>query len=245
MGRICVAAAHCAGIAGRNSLENPVGLFGFVEKYTPRTENIQAATARGSPVQIRIHSGPRMGCGQFWQKHRMPSSLYHPVVTTNLCICVLGRLSESGFAGFFGFSGCGLSRGADVVGRAFASVGRAFARDVRAFTSVYGLSESGFAGFFGFSGCCLSRGADVVGRAFASVGRAFARDVRAFTSVYECLRVVWTAVRGIHVMGCDLSLAGAGVLVPLSARVVRELYELWHSGTSWTFHVGSCRVKSA
>ena len=41
----------------------------------------------------------------------------------------LGRLSESGFAGFFGFSGCSKSRGANVVGRAFA-------RDVRVFTSV-------------------------------------------------------------------------------------------------------------
>ena len=45
------------------------------------------------------------------------------------CLRVLGRLSESGFAGFFGFSGCGLSRGADMVGRAFV-------RDVRVFTSV-------------------------------------------------------------------------------------------------------------
>ena len=43
---------------------------------------------------------------------------------------VLGRLSESGFAGLFGFSGCSLFPGADVVGQAFVSV-------VRAFTSVY------------------------------------------------------------------------------------------------------------
>ena len=39
-------------------------------------------------------------------------------------------LSESGFAGFLGFAGCGLSLGTDLVGRAFA-------RDVRAFTRVY------------------------------------------------------------------------------------------------------------
>ena len=90
---------------------------------------------------------------------------------------------------------------------------------LREFTRVCGLSESGFAGFFGFAGCGLSRGKDVV-------GRAFARDVRVFTRVYESLRVVWTAVLVIRVLGCDVSLAGAGVLVPLSARVVRELYEL-------------------
>ena len=47
-----------------------------------------------------------------------------------------------------------------------------------------------------------------------------------WTSVYERLRVVWTAVLVNCVMGCDLSLAGAGVLVPLPARVVRELYVL-------------------
>ena len=81
------------------------------------------------------------------------------------------------------------------------------------------LSESGFAGLFGFAGCGLSRGTDVV-------GRAFARDVREFTRVYESLRVVWTAVLAVCVMGCDLSLAGAGVLVPLPARVVRELHVL-------------------
>ena len=81
------------------------------------------------------------------------------------------------------------------------------------------LSESGFAGFLGFSGCGLSPGADVV-------VLAFARDVRVFTRVYERLRVVWTAVLVNCVMGSVLSLAGAGVLVPLPARVVRELYVL-------------------
>ena len=65
----------------------------------------------------------------------------------------------------------------------------------------------------------MSRGANVV-------GRAFVRDGREFTRVYERLRVVWTAVHAVCVMGCDLSLAGAGVLVPLPARVVRELYVL-------------------
>ena len=44
--------------------------------------------------------------------------------------------------------------------------------------------------------------------------------------MYECLRVVWTAVLVFCVMGSVLSLAGAGVLVPLAARVVRELYVL-------------------
>ena len=86
------------------------------------------------------------------------------------------------------------------------------------------LSESGFAGFLGFSGCSLSRGTDLV-------GRAFARDVCAFTRVYESLRVVWTAVHAVCVMGCDLNLAGAGVLVPLPARVVRELYQPLHGGS--------------
>ena len=52
----------------------------------------------------------------------------------------LGRLSESGFAGFFGFSGCGLSRGADMVGRAFV-------RDGREFTRVCGLSGLQFMQF--------------------------------------------------------------------------------------------------
>ena len=56
------------------------------------------------------------------------------------CLRVLGRLSESGFAGFIGFSGCGLSRGTDVVGRVFAKDVGAFTRDGRAFTRVCGLS---------------------------------------------------------------------------------------------------------
>ena len=42
----------------------------------------------------------------------------------------------------------------------------------------------------------------------------------------ERLRVVWTEVLVNCVMGSVLSLAGAGVLVPLPARVVRELYVL-------------------
>ena len=115
------------------------------------------------------------------------------------------------------FQDAAWSRGADVVGRVFA-------RDGRAFTSVCGLSESGFAGFLGFSGCGLSRGKDVVGRTLVSV-------VREFTRVYESLRFVWTAVLAVCVMGCDLSLAGAGVLVPLPARVVRELYQPLHGGS--------------
>ena len=48
MGRICVAAAHGACIAGRVFLEKPAGLVGFVKKYTLRSRKIQAATTRGS-----------------------------------------------------------------------------------------------------------------------------------------------------------------------------------------------------
>ena len=59
-------------------------------------------------------------------------------------------LSESGFAGFLGFAGCGLSLGTDLVGRAFA-------RDVRAFTRVYeSLRE--FAGCLDCSSCELCDG---------------------------------------------------------------------------------------
>ena len=62
-------------------------------------------------------------------------------------------------------------------------------------------------------------------------GRGWTSVCERCTRVYESLRVVWTAVLAVCVMGCDLSLAGAGVLVPLPARVVRELYEPLHGGS--------------
>ena len=52
--------------------------------------------------------------------------------------------------------------------------------------------------------------------------------------MYECLREFAGCLDCsfvICVMGCDLSLAGAGVLVPLPARVVRELYQPLHGGS--------------
>ncbi len=134
---------------------------------------------------------------------------------------------------------------------------REFARVCESLRELGGLSESGFAGFFGFSGCGLSRGADVVGRAYTRVCESLRdclnQDLLDFLDfqdaaclavrmwlderlreMYECLREFAGCLDCsfvICVMGCDLSLAGAWVLVPLSARVVRELYEPLHGGS--------------
>ena len=48
---MCVAAAQDARIGASFFLEKPVGLVGFVEKYTPRRKNIQAASAGVEGVQ--------------------------------------------------------------------------------------------------------------------------------------------------------------------------------------------------
>ena len=102
-------------------------------------------------------------------------------------------------------------------------VGRAFARDGREFTRVYERLRE-------FAGCLnqdlldfldFRDAACLVVRTWLDE-RLREMDVR-LREMCECLRVVWTAVLVICVMGCDLSLAGAGVLVPLPARVVREL----------------------
>ena len=104
---------------------------------------------------------------------------------------VLGRLSESGFAGFFGFSGCGLFPGADVVGRAFVSV-------VRAFTSVYescmyvhecwaDCLNQDLLDFLDFRDAAL---VSWCGCGWTSVCKRRTSVVRAFTSVYEsCMYV--------------------------------------------------------
>ena len=74
----------------------------------------------------------------------------------------------------------------------------------REFMSVYErLSDSGFAGFIGFSGWRVSR----------CCGRVDTYVVREFMSDYERFRVVWFAVHGICLMGCDRGLADSGSLV--------------------------------
>ncbi len=118
--------------------------------------------------------------------------------------------------------------GVSWIGRGCTSDTREMTRDDESLRALGRLSESGFAGLFWIFGMRLvSR----CGCGRTSVCERCTCVYERWTSVYESLRVVWTAVLVIHVMGCDLSLAGAGVLIPLSARVVRELYEPLHGGS--------------